>query len=78
MSVNLDKTSNSLPLSRATIASGNLDILLNLVICSALSQLEHGIIAQFHEDFQIKDKSLQVVWRDQNGRFLLLTFNLVR
>jgi hypothetical protein len=46
MSINLNKTSDSLSFSSLTIRAGDLDELLNLILGGALSQFKRGVIAQ--------------------------------
>ena len=51
MSVDLDETSDSLPLSAASTASSDFNEFLNLILRGALSKLKHGVVAQLYQNF---------------------------
>ena len=61
MRINLNETSDGLPLSTTAAASGDLNEFLNLVLSGALSELKHGVITELHQNFKIVNESLEVM-----------------
>ena len=61
MRINLNETSDGLPLSAATAASSDLNEFLNLVLSGALSELKHGVVTELHQNFKIVNESLEVM-----------------
>ena len=48
MRINLNETSDGLPLSTTAAASGDLNEFLNLVLSGALSELKHGVVTELY------------------------------
>ena len=64
MRIDLNETSDGLPLSAASAASGDFNEFLNLILSGALSELKHGVIAKLHQNFKIINESLEVMGRN--------------
>ena len=77
MSINLHKRPDCFSLLGCSRRACDLYELLNSVLGGTLSQLKHRIVPKVNQHLQVHYKSVQVMWRYQDGALLLLRFNLI-